>query len=54
MLIYDEFLVVGSQNLHYSAFGGGALTEYSLGVTDPQAIEDYQRMFDYMWDRAIQ
>ena len=53
MLIDDEFLVVGSQNLHYSAFGDRALTEYSIGVTDPQAIEDYQRMFDYLWNRAL-
>jgi phosphatidylserine/phosphatidylglycerophosphate/cardiolipin synthase-like enzyme len=53
MLIDGEFLVVGSQNLHYSAFGDGGLAEYNLGVTDPQAIDDYRRMFDHMWDQAI-
>jgi phosphatidylserine/phosphatidylglycerophosphate/cardiolipin synthase-like enzyme len=52
-LIDDEFLIVGSQNLHYSAFGeNDGLTEYSLGVADPQAIEDFKRMFDYHWERS--
>ncbi|HID52523.1 MAG TPA: hypothetical protein EYP41_10865 [Anaerolineae bacterium] len=53
-LIDDEFLIVGSQNYHYSAFGDGqGLAEYSLGTDDPQAIADYQRLFEYQWERAI-
>ena len=53
ILIDDELLIVGSQNFHYSAFGEGAgLTEYSLGTDDPQAIEDYSRLFEYHWERA--
>ncbi len=53
-LIDGEFLIVGSQNLHYSAFGDdGGLVEYSIGTDDPQAISDYQAMFNYYWDRAI-
>jgi cardiolipin synthase len=54
-LIDDEFLVVGSQNFHYSAFGQGeGLTEYSLGTDDAQAIADFKRLFDYQWQRANQ
>ncbi|HFE65855.1 MAG TPA: hypothetical protein ENJ93_01220, partial [Chloroflexi bacterium] len=53
-LIDDEFLIVGSQNYHYSAFGDGqGLAEYSLGTDDPQAIADYKRLFEYQWERAI-
>ena len=53
LLVDNEFLVIGSQNLHYSAFGpGNTLTEYSIGTTDPQAIEDYRRLFEYHWARA--
>ncbi len=55
MLVDDEFLVVGSQNLHYSAFGpGNTLAEYSIGTTDPQAVEDFRKLFDYHWARAGQ
>jgi len=54
-LIDDEFLVVGSQNFHYSAFGQGeGLTEYSLGTDDPQAIADFKRIFEYQWQQASQ
>ncbi len=52
-LIDDEFLIVGSQNFHYSAFGeNDGLTEYSLGVADPQAIDDFKRLFEYHWERS--
>jgi phosphatidylserine/phosphatidylglycerophosphate/cardiolipin synthase-like enzyme len=52
-LIDSEFLIVGSQNYHYSAFGTGTgLAEYSLGVDDPRAAEAYGRMYDYYWERA--
>jgi hypothetical protein len=52
-LIDDEFLIVGSQNFHYSAFGKGVgLNEYSLGVSDPRAIEDFKRVYDYYWERS--
>jgi phosphatidylserine/phosphatidylglycerophosphate/cardiolipin synthase-like enzyme len=52
-LIDDQFLIVGSHNFHWSAFGEGqGLAEYSLGVTDPQAISEFKRYFDYQWKRA--
>jgi phosphatidylserine/phosphatidylglycerophosphate/cardiolipin synthase-like enzyme len=52
-LIDNEMLIVGSQNYHYSAFGeGSGLAEYSLGVVDPQASTDFQRLFEYQWERA--
>jgi phosphatidylserine/phosphatidylglycerophosphate/cardiolipin synthase-like enzyme len=52
-LIDNEFLVVGSQNFHYSAYGRGeGLSEYSLGTNDAQAIEDYQHLFEYQWEQS--
>ncbi len=53
VLIDDEFLIIGSQNFHYSAFGKGGLTEYNLGVDDPRAVEDFRRMFDYHWENGV-
>jgi cardiolipin synthase len=52
LLIDDQFLLVGSQNFHYSAFGNGALTEFNIGTDDPDAITDFKRFFDYHWERA--
>ena len=52
-LIDGEFVIVGSQNLHWSAFGiDNGLSEYSLGIGDPGAAEQYQRFFDYLWERS--
>ena len=52
-LIDDQFLIVGSHNFHWSAWGEGqGLAEYSLGVADPQAISDFERYFEYQWERA--
>ena len=52
-LVDDEFLIIGSQNFHYSAFGEGrGLTEYSMGTDDPQAVADYKAVFEYEWQRA--
>jgi phosphatidylserine/phosphatidylglycerophosphate/cardiolipin synthase-like enzyme len=51
-LLDNEFVVVGSQNFHYSAWGDGALTEYNFGIEDVGAIDDYQEVFDYHWERA--
>jgi phosphatidylserine/phosphatidylglycerophosphate/cardiolipin synthase-like enzyme len=49
-LIDDEFVIVGSQNYHWSAFGeNSGLAEYSLGTSDPKAIAEFQRFFDYHW-----
>jgi phosphatidylserine/phosphatidylglycerophosphate/cardiolipin synthase-like enzyme len=53
ILVDEEFLVVGSQNFHYSAFGKGkSLTEHSIGLVDPEAVQDFKRLFDYHWDRS--
>ena len=49
-LIDDEFMIVGSQNYHWSAFGEDrGLAEYSLGTSDPEAIAEFQRFFEYHW-----
>ena len=53
-LVDDKFLIVGSQNYHYSAFGEGAgLAEFSLGVEDSDAVDDFKQLFEYHWDRAV-
>ncbi len=52
-LIDGEFVIIGSQNLHWSAYGEGfGLSEYSLGVGDPDAADQYRRFFDFLWDRS--
>ena len=52
-LIDGEFLIVGSQNLHWSAYGeDNGLSEYSLGVGDSRAAEQYQQFFDYLWENS--
>jgi len=49
-LIDDELLIVGSQNLHYSAFNENwGLTEHSIGTDDAQAIADFKRIFEVEW-----
>ncbi|MEA1978209.1 MAG: phospholipase D-like domain-containing protein, partial [Chloroflexota bacterium] len=52
VLIDNQFLLVGSQNFHYSAFGDSALTEFNIGTDDPDAIASFQRFFEYHWDRG--
>ncbi|MFC1921645.1 phospholipase D-like domain-containing protein [Chloroflexota bacterium] len=52
-LIDQEFLIVGSQNLHYSSWGERGLLEYGVATDDPEAILQYQKMFDYYWEQAI-
>jgi phosphatidylserine/phosphatidylglycerophosphate/cardiolipin synthase-like enzyme len=52
--IDDKFVVIGSQNFHYSAWADGTgLTEYNLGTNDPGTIADFQDIFEYHWQRAI-
>ncbi len=52
-LVDSEFLVVGNQNFHYSAWGDdGSLAEFNVGLEEPHAIEAFQRYFDYYWGRA--
>ena len=52
-LIDQEFLIVSSQNFHYSYFGEKGLLEFVVGSDDPGAIETYLNMFDYFWEQAI-
>jgi phosphatidylserine/phosphatidylglycerophosphate/cardiolipin synthase-like enzyme len=53
LLIDEQLLIVGSQNFHYSAYGeGSGLTEYSFAVEDPQAVEAFEDVFEYEWNRA--
>ena len=53
-IIDGEFVIVGSQNLHWTVFGkGNGLSELSLGVQDPQAASQYQSYFDYLWERSV-
>lgn len=52
VLIDNQFLLVGSQNFHYSAYGDGALTEFNIGTDDPDAVAAFQKFFEYHWERA--
>jgi len=49
-LIDDELFIVGSQNLHYSAFNETwGLNEHSIGTDDAQAIADFKQIFEVEW-----
>jgi cardiolipin synthase len=53
VLIDDQFLIVGSQNFHYSAFGDGkGLVEFNIGTDDPDAIANFKSFFEYHWERG--
>jgi len=53
VLIDDQFLIVGSQNFHYSAFGEGAgLVEFNIGTDDPDAITKFNSFFEYHWEHG--
>jgi phosphatidylserine/phosphatidylglycerophosphate/cardiolipin synthase-like enzyme len=52
-LIDQEFLIVGSQNFHYSSFGEKGLLEFVVASDDPAAIESYLDMFSYFWEQGI-
>ncbi len=53
ILIDDKLLFIGSQNLHYSAWGENGLAEFSLSSNDPDAIAEYQKLFEAKWAEAI-
>jgi cardiolipin synthase len=53
MLVDREFLSVGSQNFHYSAWGSTSLTEYNLATDDPEAVAEFLTEFEYWWAQAI-
>ncbi len=52
VLIDDQFLLIGSQNFHYSAFGDNALTEFNIGTDDPDAVAAFKKFFEYHWERG--
>ena len=52
-LIDDQLLIIGSQNMHYSAWGNGALTEHSLTTNDPAAIDEFKALFETKWKDAV-
>jgi phosphatidylserine/phosphatidylglycerophosphate/cardiolipin synthase-like enzyme len=51
-LIDGKLLFIGSQNMHYSAWGERGLNEYSLATDDPQAIAEYQDFFEAKWQQS--
>ena len=51
-LVDGEFLVVGSQNFHYSAWGAPSLTEYNISTEDSNAISDFSSEFEFQWDQG--
>jgi len=60
-MIDDALLIIGSQNMHYSAWGEGSLTEHSLTTNDPAAIEEFHGaaieefhgLFEAKWEDAV-
>ncbi len=52
-LIDGRMLIIGSMNMHYSSWGEMGLTEYSLVTDSPEAIEEYQALFETKWAKAI-
>ncbi len=52
-LVDDAFLVVGSQNFHYSAWGDGkGLVEYNLATNSDAAIAEFQDAFEFYWSQS--
>jgi phosphatidylserine/phosphatidylglycerophosphate/cardiolipin synthase-like enzyme len=53
LLIDDQMLIIGSQNMHYSSWGESGLNEYSLATDNPQAVHEYKALFETKWQQAI-
>jgi phosphatidylserine/phosphatidylglycerophosphate/cardiolipin synthase-like enzyme len=53
LLIDGELLFIGSQNMHYSSWGERGLNEFSLATDSPQAVAEYQALFEAKWQQAI-
>jgi phosphatidylserine/phosphatidylglycerophosphate/cardiolipin synthase-like enzyme len=53
ILIDGELLFIGSHNLHYSAWGEKGLNEYSLATDNPDAVAEYEALFEAKWQDAI-
>jgi len=53
ILIDNQLLIIGSQNMHYSSFGERGLTEFSLATESPEAIEAFQLTFEFYWERSL-
>ncbi len=53
LLIDDEFLIIGSQNFHYSAWGSPSLTEYNLATDDSQAVADFLNEYEFHWEQGF-
>lgn len=49
----NEFMIIGSQNLHYSAWGEGGLAEFNAGTNNPRAVDDFRRMYEFYWERGL-
>ena len=52
VLIDNRMLIIGSQNFHYSSIAEGGLNEFNLAIDSPEALADYQKMFEYYWQHA--
>jgi len=52
-LIDSRMLIIGSQNMHYSSWSESGLAEYSLVTDAPDAIQEYQALFETKWQQAI-
>jgi phosphatidylserine/phosphatidylglycerophosphate/cardiolipin synthase-like enzyme len=53
MLIDQEWLSVGSQNFHWSAWDTPSLTEYNIATDDPLAIAEFLIEYNHWWEQGI-
>jgi phosphatidylserine/phosphatidylglycerophosphate/cardiolipin synthase-like enzyme len=52
-LIDGKLLMIGSMNMHYSSFGPNGLAEYIVSTDSPQAIGEYQKLFETKWAQSV-
>jgi hypothetical protein len=52
-LIDDQLLIIGWQNMCYSALGKGALKKHSLTTNNPAAINEFKALFETKWKEAV-
>ncbi len=50
LLIDQEWMSVGSQNFHWSAWDTPSLTEYNIATDDPLAIDEFLIEYNYWWE----
>ncbi len=53
VLIGHQLPIIGSQNFHNSSISETGLNEFDIVTEAPGALDIYQELFEYYWQRAI-